>query len=656
MQSREPRFSLRFEAGDRRGELLPLSEGTSTLGRRPDNALVVADGSVSGRHAELTVTGGEVRLRDLGSTNGTRVGSERVEARVLAHGDDVVFGNVRFTLLDRALADAAPSASAAPDGAPDALGQISAALGQISAADVASTGKRSIGALLLLLVLVAAAALVWLRLGKREHAVVASVPLVEGNLLADGSFEADLNTAWEAADAAPQAFFLDGTYAKSGSTGLGAELAAGEWALAFSPPIALPQRRLVRARASLFLAGDVTGRLGIELSSRGAEHPAFIAWAPASSAESDGGAWEELELAFDTLPDFESGRVVVAARAAGEGSAALDDVSVVLENATAGATASFKESEARVLGTPGSTLALATAGRVVLSGLGFGPWSASGLAGSGSARLSAEAGPKGFTVAWEGAGGDEALRFDATPRSDGADEGWIATLGPSGFRAHASEFENDDTTDLLLGRGIHLIRVGFPEPVRVRGSVRGGSLSVSAEVGSASGIELQLDFHEERAEAAQLAQSAEGATARRDYGEALAAWQRLLDEFPFEVQLVQRAGGERAQLVQQGSEALDRVRRDVERARFFALADLFLQCRERAVEIGTIYRGSEVQRESEALAREIDGELDALPNAEKDRHVDDVRSVLGALDPESSPALVEHVRAYIESHDTARER
>jgi hypothetical protein len=122
------------------------------------------------------------------------------------------------------------------------------------------------------------------------------------------------------------------------------------------------------------------------------------------------------------------------------------------------------------------------------------------------------------------------------------------------------------------------------------------------------------------------------------------------------VQLVQRAEAQRAQLVQQGSEGLDRVRRDVERARFFALADLYRQCRGRAVEIGEIYRGSEVQLESEALAKEIDGELEALPSADVHRDVDQVRSVLDALDPARSPALAEHVRSYLESHDPARER
>ena len=53
-----PQYALRFESGERRGELVPLAGALGpgqafTIGRKPGNALQVTDPSVSGRHAEL---------------------------------------------------------------------------------------------------------------------------------------------------------------------------------------------------------------------------------------------------------------------------------------------------------------------------------------------------------------------------------------------------------------------------------------------------------------------------------------------------------------------------------------------------------------------------------------------------------------------------
>ena len=50
---------------------------------------------VSRRHARITVSGGDARIEDLGSKNGTTVGSERVAGSVaLRDGDRCAFGPV----------------------------------------------------------------------------------------------------------------------------------------------------------------------------------------------------------------------------------------------------------------------------------------------------------------------------------------------------------------------------------------------------------------------------------------------------------------------------------------------------------------------------------------------------------------------------------
>jgi pSer/pThr/pTyr-binding forkhead associated (FHA) protein len=75
-----------------------LSEELITLGRAPDNMIVLDDPSVSGRHAQLQRSGDVYRVKDLDSTNGTRVNSEAVTAVTLRFGDRLRFGKleVRF--------------------------------------------------------------------------------------------------------------------------------------------------------------------------------------------------------------------------------------------------------------------------------------------------------------------------------------------------------------------------------------------------------------------------------------------------------------------------------------------------------------------------------------------------------------------------------
>jgi pSer/pThr/pTyr-binding forkhead associated (FHA) protein len=57
--------------GGARGAAFPLVEGDNALGREAGNVCFPTDGFVSGRHAMLTVQGGRLVVRDLGSSNGT---------------------------------------------------------------------------------------------------------------------------------------------------------------------------------------------------------------------------------------------------------------------------------------------------------------------------------------------------------------------------------------------------------------------------------------------------------------------------------------------------------------------------------------------------------------------------------------------------------
>lgn len=71
-----------------------FTEELVTVGRAPDNMIVVEDGSVSSRHAQFERSGDTYRLKDLGSTNGTRVNGMPITDHLLKFNDRVRFGAI----------------------------------------------------------------------------------------------------------------------------------------------------------------------------------------------------------------------------------------------------------------------------------------------------------------------------------------------------------------------------------------------------------------------------------------------------------------------------------------------------------------------------------------------------------------------------------
>ena len=92
------------------GRSYSLTPGTAvTFGRAQDNAVVLDDPTVSGRHAELREENGCWVVRDLGSTNGTYVSysgapemERRVEQNALKEGSILRIGQARFRLARHA--------------------------------------------------------------------------------------------------------------------------------------------------------------------------------------------------------------------------------------------------------------------------------------------------------------------------------------------------------------------------------------------------------------------------------------------------------------------------------------------------------------------------------------------------------------------------
>jgi predicted component of type VI protein secretion system len=75
-----------------------FAERLITIGRAPDNMIVIDDPSVSSRHAQLELTGETYRIKDLDSTNGTRVNGIPITESALRFDDRIRFGAVEARL------------------------------------------------------------------------------------------------------------------------------------------------------------------------------------------------------------------------------------------------------------------------------------------------------------------------------------------------------------------------------------------------------------------------------------------------------------------------------------------------------------------------------------------------------------------------------
>ncbi len=92
-------------SGARFGFALEVTSGNVLIGRGEDAQLVLDEDGVSRHHAKVVLLSGNVCLaQDMGSTNGTFVNDERVEAHPLEHGDRIRLGEstwVRFSIEDK---------------------------------------------------------------------------------------------------------------------------------------------------------------------------------------------------------------------------------------------------------------------------------------------------------------------------------------------------------------------------------------------------------------------------------------------------------------------------------------------------------------------------------------------------------------------------
>lgn len=126
-----------------------LTKDRTSLGRRPYNDIVIDNLAVSGEHAVLQMSGNEVFVEDLNSTNGTYLNGKAVKKQQLNNGDTVEIGKYKIkyvnevasagfekTMIIKAgsVAPAGPAAPQTAAAAGDAAGGANAAIKVMSGA------------------------------------------------------------------------------------------------------------------------------------------------------------------------------------------------------------------------------------------------------------------------------------------------------------------------------------------------------------------------------------------------------------------------------------------------------------------------------------------------------------------------------------------
>jgi pSer/pThr/pTyr-binding forkhead associated (FHA) protein len=704
----ENRYSLRFETGERTGETIALPGGGFTIGRKPGNSLQILDSSVSGNHAVIEIDAEGARVRDQGSTNGTRVGEQRVIEARLAHGDQLTFGNVRLSFCDaqagslptsrseakvgsRADADAsshgdAPSnmrgeasSSSRADGlsssrtdAPSssrsgtASGTATAVslaktttsapaegLLRISADVLARSSKRSRLGIVIVLLLALGGGGLWFYLNHSSGSsriVERPVKKVDGDLFADEySFEGD-HDSWSAAEGSPVAFLKSERARYSGSFGMGCEISGQDWALHRSQAVRCDADRELEARAMIRAGEQVEMRLGVEFSaasSGDAPSPgAFTAWARATRGTS---GFQPASITVLVPPGYANARVCVLARpveGAQGGNAAFDDVSLVQRASTGKPTAQVNENRLYVLGDPASTAMLFKVDRVLISSLEASKTEPRAESTPLELRVGADASKINVATSEPlPPGGVFSLRAEAPlARSR------IATIASGAYATHAAEFDRDKVEILLLGNGNDLVDLKFAAPVHVVGVADGAASRITIRAAGQQAFDLQLDFKSEKKEAGNLAYAARNAEKQGELGQCLKQWEELLNRYPYEEALVAEAEGTRGRLIQKGLEDLRVLRGEIERARFFRLVDLYRQCRDKALAVGARYAPSEVETEAKNVAAEVDVDLASLETDLSKNERTRLTEIMNSLEAQKATGLASEVKAYLDGH------
>lgn len=84
--------------GPEKGKSFEISAPITRIGRNEINDIVIASPSISSYHCEIEKTETGIRIRDLDSTNGTKLNGEPIRSGAMFRNDVISMGDVPMTL------------------------------------------------------------------------------------------------------------------------------------------------------------------------------------------------------------------------------------------------------------------------------------------------------------------------------------------------------------------------------------------------------------------------------------------------------------------------------------------------------------------------------------------------------------------------------
>ena len=82
-----------------------LTKNRTTMGRRPYNDIVIDNLAVSGEHAVIQMSGGQVYIEDLNSTNGTNLNGKSIKRELLHNNDTIEIGKYKIKYFQDATSE-----------------------------------------------------------------------------------------------------------------------------------------------------------------------------------------------------------------------------------------------------------------------------------------------------------------------------------------------------------------------------------------------------------------------------------------------------------------------------------------------------------------------------------------------------------------------
>jgi len=93
-----PKFLLQFEGAVIKE--IPITKGDMTVGRKPDNDIVIDNPTVSGHHCKITQVGDTFFVEDLNSSNGVFLNAKKIMKSGLKHNDVIGIAKHALKFVD----------------------------------------------------------------------------------------------------------------------------------------------------------------------------------------------------------------------------------------------------------------------------------------------------------------------------------------------------------------------------------------------------------------------------------------------------------------------------------------------------------------------------------------------------------------------------